>query len=747
MRLLIFIFAFLTAHLATAQQLSLRRIQNVQEAIPYGSWLSYNGRPLLAAPNGVLFAYNDTSPQWRVAEGMPSIGTEMHVTSSGSTYIVYRSGSTSDISILEYKSDGSTSSVANHPMVLARGPRPAVIHAQNSLFIVGCTPMKDKLVAAQYQNGMWTELDTLDVKNPESIVLYRNPSQHQVFMTITELDSVGRSTSRSLRRTPGSTWVSHSPVLKGFSDGARMGLRLLVPVSGRLYEADSGYTSFTAVDKIPADNLVRFGDATALAWCYGPDSVGVRMHITRDGGATFQRIQSVANIPDRITTLVESSQGDVFFSTAALTDPYALSLYRLSDTVTTRITPPTIESSRGHPRLTPIHQSPGKFFALPLNIDTKYDSCIYDLSQSRWMPLIDANGRTLLVGKAFSGKHHSIIHTNWGVYILQGPNLDPMPIRDTASAPSFKVASQCVFISDDVALMLDGVVKKWYRVDLANGIATNVDSDWSNESLGCNRVANGLCLLDTATSTVAVGVEGYWVVGGDSLTSTCNRYGVLLSQDTGASWTMISEGLGLANFCWDVQSYNGTLYALMSAAYGPWEKNRASVYRRDPGSTWQVASALPIDMVNPMRLHVQPSGVVYLCNLPIVRSYDKGDTWEVLETALPSNTIFTAVIEVGKDLVISTGSYLYIAENAVSSVTESTAAVTTSARWDGSSFIIPETFSASESPMIDAVAYSVDGRQTPLLCPSHRLLQPMHSIAPGVYIVRVGQRYYRSVVY
>jgi hypothetical protein len=209
---------------------------------------------------------------------------------------------------------------------------------------------------------------------------------------------------------------------------------------------------------------------------------------------------------------------------------------------------------------------------------------------------------------------------------------------------------------------------------------------------------------------------------------------------------MISEGLGLANFCWDVQSYNGTLYALMSAAYGPWEKNRASVYRRDPGSTWQVASALPIDMVNPMRLHVQPSGVVYLCNLPIVRSYDKGETWEVLETALPRNTIFTAVIEVGKDLVISTGSYLYIAENAVSSVTESTATATTSARWDGSSFIIPETYSASESPMIDAVAYSVDGRQTPLLGPSHRLLQPMHGIAPGVYIVRVGQRYYRSVV-
>ncbi len=736
----------LSFHAATAQQLTLRRVLSVQEPIDNGLWLSYNSKPVLVGGDGTPYSYSDSALRWSVVKELPTFSSDMHTTSSGSTYIVYRSGSTSDIDVLEYKSDGTTSPIPKHPLLLARGPAPAVIYAQNSLFVVGCTPLKNKLVSAHYQSGKWTVLDTLDVVNPQSIMLYRNPSQHQVFMTITEVDSMFWSTSRSLRRTPGSGWVSHSPVLKGFRDGVQLGSRLFVPVSEKLFTADSGYTSFTLVPGVAADYLLHLDATTMIAYCANPDSVGARMYITRDGSANFQRIQSVANIPERIRSLVRSANGTIYFSTASVDAPYTLGLYSLTDTVATRITPPTQESPRGHPRLTPIHQSPGLFFALPLGIEDKYDSCIYDISQARWRSLVDSNGRTLRVTTATSGTSHSIIYTDWGAFILQGRNLRPVPIRDTARSATFKIPSLCVFLSDNVALVLDGLVNTWYRVNLSNGIATSVDSDWLNELVGCRRKANGLCLLDASSSTIAVGVEDYWNIGTDSLSGQCNRYGVLNSQDTGTTWTMMSEGFGQSNYCWDIQSHKGTLFALMSAAFGPWEKNRASIYRREPGSIWQQTAALPVDMVNPMRLHVQPSGTVYVCNKPIVRSFDNGDTWEVLQTDLPDNTTFSAVIEVGNNLVISTGRSVYIAENAVSSINEDVAETMISARWDGTSFVIPDSDPTTET-LQDAVAYGVDGRQVPLLRSSHRMLQPMQRITPGVYIVRVGQRYYRSFVY
>lgn len=742
--LLLVLFSF---YAATAQPLTLRRIPSVQEPIDNGQWLSFNSKPVLVGGDGTLYAYNDSSRQWTLAEGLPSASTEMHATPSGSTYIVYRSGSTSEIDVLEYKSDGTTSPIPKHPLLLARGPAPAVIYAQNSLFVVGCTPLKNKLVAAQYQSGKWTMLDTLDVVNPQSIMLYRNPSQHQVFMTITEVDSMFWSTSRSLRRTPASGWVSHSPVLKGFRDGVQLGSHLFVPVSEKLFTADSGYTSFTVVPGVAADYLLHLDATTMIAYCANPDSLGARMYITRDGGANFQRIQSVANIPDRIRSLVRSANGTIYFSTAAIDAPYALGLYSLADTVVTRITPPTQESQRAHSRLTPIRQSPGMFFTLPLAIEDKYDSCIYDITKARWKSLVDSNGRTLRVTTATSGTNHSIIYTDWGAYILQGRNLHPLPIRDTARVATFKIPSQSVFLSDNVALVLDGLVNTWYRVNLSNGIATMVDSDWLTELVGCRRKATGVCLLDASSSTIAVGVEDYWNIGTDSLSGQCNRYGVLISRDTGTTWTMMSEGFGQSNYCWDVQSRNGTLFALMSAAFGPWEKNRASIYRREPGGVWQQTAALPVDMVNPMRLHVQPSGTVYACNKPIVRSLDNGDTWEVLQTDLPDNTTFSAVIEVGNNLVISTGRYVYIAENAISSISEHVAETTTNAIWDGTSFVIPDSDSVSDTPTEESFAYGVDGRQIMLLRSSHRMLQPMQRITPGVYIVRVGQRYYRSFVY
>ena len=105
----------LSTQTAIAQQLTLRRIPGVQEPIDNGLWLSYNSKPVLVSGDGKLYSYSDTLFRWSATEELPPVSTEMHATSSGSTYIVYRSGSTSDIDVLEYKSNGTTSPIPKHP--------------------------------------------------------------------------------------------------------------------------------------------------------------------------------------------------------------------------------------------------------------------------------------------------------------------------------------------------------------------------------------------------------------------------------------------------------------------------------------------------------------------------------------------------------------------------------------------------------------------------------------------------------
>lgn len=759
--LLLFSMVLVVSTNTQAQQLQFRRIPSSYERMRTGYWVSLNGKPLLYDPENRAFQErSDVTGQWAEVDRFPfpyQLAEILHTKNDGAyVWLTYYTSTSLGDSITQYKPDGSKHPVRKLTMPFW-GNTDQYEYAQGGLYACGFnsnpTGPNSSLVyilVAKYMNGAWSAMDSIPTKYPQDFKLFRDPLESNLYITITEY--AGKSTKQTTyRSTNSSAWMKLDTAISYVGDGVQLGSSFFVAYESKLCKTDSTYSFFSPVDSILAVGVCKVNDSTMVSWFNKDDKAGSRIYYTTDGGSTFRRNPASTKLaPGRdICTLVGSTEGAVYITT----DSDAKEVrhhFCLRDTIVTLVTSPTIETTREHPVIVPVRQAPGMFFALPALLTTTYDSCLFDINTNTWRSLPNGYGKPLLINQAFTGTHHTIVMSDSGMYVLLGPELRAVRV-DSSVVGAVEAIVSCNFISNTTALVLTReslyeVADRWYRVDVETGKASAIETDWSDGTKPCKRSSQASCVVDTITRTLVAGVSGQWSTTGDSSVQVCDRYGVLVSTDSGATWRNYNEGFESTNYCWDVKSHGGSLYALMSySGYGGF-RTRELMFRRDPDGPWKPAAPLPIELTRPMRMTVQPSGAIYICRAPIVRTLDRGETFELLSTNLPENTIFSDVMEVGKHVLASTVRYVWIAENPRTSIEEQPNTSQPLARWDGSSFIVGHANEPTTATMT-SYAWDMRGNRIPLLEVSAGIYKPLYDLSRGLYMLQIGDRYYRGMVY
>jgi len=146
-------------------------------------------------------------------------------------------------------------------------------------------------------------------------------------------------------------------------------------------------------------------------------------------------------------------------------------------------------------------------------------------------------------------------------------------------------------------------------------------------------------LKDGIVQCIAFAPSGLMMIG-------ARREGVLLSRDQGQTWSRSTQALPGANIQSLAVGSDGVLYA------GAYEKGL--FVSRDEGRTWGLRSFAYLSYVKQVAADVSGLWYVDVKGIGLLKSFDKGQSWDPVELPFPYHPSFTLAVGDGGLLVAGT---------------------------------------------------------------------------------------------
>lgn len=475
------------------------------------------------------------------------------------------------------------------------------------------------------------------------------------------------------------------------------------------------------------DRLVGLADGTIVAYVQRiTDTTAPTIYVSTDEGATFAPHPAFDEIDGYVHGVVECADGILLAAIGS-------KLLRTARDTAVVIPPPNVETALPFPDIVPVLHDVSRFFVLHTQCCVR-ETALYDLDTERWYEVMFANGKRCTPQYVYPFPFFTIVNDQGTTGILRGTDTVATVIKDTNGRSLIGAALQAIQLAPDTLLLF--VNRIWYAVDVTTATGIPVPTDWPSRAQGYVAGAVGNVVLGSRPRRIVVGTTEAWNIDSDSLSTIVDRYGILVSMDEGKSWKMSNNGIGTDIYCWAMLNRGDAIYALMSYALHPITYTQAKMYRSDDqGRTWRLASLLPVEIRNRMRMSIAPDGTLYVGGAGLVRSSDGGATWHTVtgsweETELPAH----AVVQ-NDHLIVTAGASLYVSIDPILAVEDEYGLGGDGrgmAFWDGQAFMVRQV----ETPDAERIAvYDLTGRAVDVVSVAGGRFVPATPLPAGPYIV------------
>lgn len=722
-RIMFFVLLFI-GYEASAQYIPVRRIPLPMVPMAIGSLIRSGTLTWAVSPGQAVAIWREARQTWEVCAHL-STSNYVVASAAGERSGLYILRSTRDVEFID--SLGRVNAVGSVDRL--RSYHTIVSLPGNMLLEANSSGNATQIYSSIFVDGERKPLDTIPANAPQSVLLsYVVPCSTAVMTVVDRLSDGKLDTASYTYDGNDGTWdrmtnafgsAEHVVVANGdilsLSDGTVVRRRSCDDV-----EARSG------LDRA-VDRLVGLADGTVLAYVQRiADTTAPTIYVSTDGGTTFGTHPAFDGIDGYVHGVVECADGVLL---AAIGD----TLWRIADDAAIVITPPSVETNSSFPDIIPVLHDVSRFFALHTQCCMR-ETAFYDLDTERWYDVVFTNGKRCTPQYVYPFSLFTVVNDGGTTGILRGTDTVATVIKDADGRALIGAALQAMQLAPDTVLLF--VNKVWHIVDITTATGIAIANDWPRAAEGYVTGSVGNVVLGSQPRRIVTGTTEAWNIGPDSLTTVVDRYGILVSMDDGRSWKMSNDGIGTDIYCWAMLNRGDTIYALMSYALHPTTYTQAKMYRSEnQGRTWHLASLLPVEIRNRMRMSIARDGTLYVGGLGLVRSSDGGTTWNVITGSWDEDEKPTHAVVHNDHLIVSTGAGLYVSVDPIVSVEDEHRLGgdgRAAAFWDGQAFMVRQP-GASDAERI--AVYDLTGRAIDVVRTAQGRFTPAVPLPAGPYVV------------